>query len=181
MMDDAISKELEIVLLGCGFNFYRIQNQLRADDLLVRQKAGAFFGHAATRMEQLAQQFQRTCIPAPSRENPYPSADLMARLTALRNVRQRIMDQGTCIQGLPAPAQDKIWRRLRDEEDLLQSLLRADAAMLRLAAEVESQAQLLTAEAWKSPGAGDTLNATLDGWDATIRQRQDLLRIQAYG
>jgi hypothetical protein len=162
------------------FNFYRIENQLRADDLLVRQKAGASFGQAAAALEKLTQQFQRTCIPVPLREHPFPSADVMDRLNALRRTRQRVMDQATFLQGLSAPAQDKIWRRLRDEESVLQSLLQADVAMLRLAAEVLNQAQSITCEAWKSAEGGAALEAVLDRWDATLRTRQDLLQIQGY-
>jgi hypothetical protein len=179
-MDDPIFKELELLLLGCGFNSYRIENQMRADDLLVRQKGGAWLGLAAARLEQLAEEFQRSCMPAPTRQQPYPPAGLMDRLNALRLVRQRVLDQELFIQGLSAPAQDKIWRRLRDEAALLSSLLQADAAMLREAAEVQRQVESLSAEAWKSPDAGNPLKATLDGWDAAVRARQDLLQIQKY-
>ena len=54
MMADEISKQLELLLSGYGVNFYRTENQMRADDLLVRQRAGTSFGYAAERLEQLA-------------------------------------------------------------------------------------------------------------------------------
>lgn len=175
-MNEAIANQLE-ALIGSGFNFYRIENQLRADDLLIRQKAGAFFGHASARLEQLTQEFQHTCIPAPTRQQPYPPAELMDRLGMLRSLRQRVMAYNSFLQGMSAPAQDKIWIRLRDEEDLLRRLLQADIAMLQLAADVEREAQLLTCAAWKSAGAESGLNATLERWDEALRARQELMQI----
>jgi len=177
-MEDEISKQMELLMGGYGFNYYRTENQMRADDLLVRQRAGGSFGHAADRLEQLAQEFQRTIIPAPSRQQPYPPTELMARLTALRALRHRVMNQSTMLASLPAPAQDKIWRRLRDEQGLLQQLLQADIAMLKLAAEVDHQIQSLSAEAWRSTDTGKQLTATLDQWDAAVRARGDLLQVQ---
>lgn len=177
-MEDAISEELGHLLLGYGFNYYRIENQLRADDLLVRQRAGTFLGQAAARLEEVAQKFQRTCMPTASREHPFPPADLMERLNTLRRVRQRVTEQGSLLQGMPTPTQDKIWQRLRNEQALLQSLLRADVALLKLAAEVEEQSRLITPEGWKSSDAGTMLDAALDRWEAAIRARQDLLLIQ---
>jgi hypothetical protein len=176
-MNQTTREEMEHLLLGYGFNFYRIENQLRADDLLVRQRAGAALGHAAARLDQLARQFQRTCIPAPTRDSPFPPADAMERLNAIRRSRQRVMDQNSFLQGMPAPAQDQIWRRLRDEQTLLESLINADIAMLRLAGEVEAQAQSLSAQGWKSPDAGTGLEAACERWDAAIRARQELLQI----
>jgi hypothetical protein len=180
MMDDAIAKQLELLLLGCGFNFYRIENQLRADDLLIRQKAGAALGRAVAQLEKLASEFQTACIPPPTRQSPFPPELLMARLRVLRSVRQRVFDQESLLRGLPAPAQDKIWRRLRDEEGLLQSLLQSDVAMLQLAAEVERQAELLSADGWKSADAGGSLVVSLDHWDAAVRARQEMLEIRGY-
>jgi hypothetical protein len=179
-MDDPIAKELELLLSGYGFNYYRIENQLRADDLLVRQKAGASFGQAAAKLEKLAAEFQLSFIPAPNRQQPFPPADLMERLNALRRLRQRVLDQESLLQGLSSPAQDKIWRRLRNEEGLLNALLQADVAMLQLAAEMERGVAALTGETWKSADAGKNLSSILDRWDSAIRDRQERLQIQAY-
>jgi hypothetical protein len=179
-MQTSLSKELELLMLGCGFNFYRVENQLRADDLLVRQKAGSFFGHTSARLEKLAEEYQHTVIPAPTRQQPYPPAELMERLNAIRALRQRVQNQGSFLQGLSAPTQDKIWRRLRDEQGLLSSLLQADLAMLQLAADIEKQVQSLSVNFWNSPDSATSLNAILDRWDVAVRARQDLLQIQAY-
>jgi hypothetical protein len=180
MPDSAIARQLELLMLGCGFNFYRLENQLRADDLLVRQKAESSLGQAAARLGKLAVEFQAACIPPSTREHPFPPAELMSRLQVLRAAHQRITDQESLLRGLPAPAQDKIWQRFRGEAQLLESLLAADVAMLQSAAEIEKQAQTLTAEVWKSAGGGGGLNSALEKWDAAIRARQDLLQVQAY-
>ena len=179
-MDTALSEELEQLLLGGGFNFYRIENQLRADDLLVRQRAGASLGLAAAQLDHLAQEFQRTCIAAPTRDCPYPPADVMEKLNALRRLRQRIITANSLLQALSCPTQDRIWQRFRDEETLLTSLLEADIAMLRQAAELGRLAQSLTAQGWKSADAGAAIDSACDRWDQTIRSRQELLEIGSH-
>jgi hypothetical protein len=178
-VDPAISQEIEHLLLGGGFNFYRVENQLRADDLLVRQRAGNSLGLAAAQLDKLSQEFQRTCIAAPTRDCPYPPAEVMERLNALRRLRQRIITANSLLQALSSPAQDKIWRRFRDEQTLLTSLLNADIAMLRQAAELGQLAESLTAHDWKSADAGAVIDSACDRWDQTIRSRQELLEIGA--
>src|SRR5580700_1665974 len=169
--ENPAAQQLNMLLLGQGFNFYKTQGQLRADDLLIRQRVGAALGSAAGRIEQLAAEFQRKCIPAPSRQQPYPPAELMARLGDARALRQKLLDREILIQGLPAPAQDKVWQRLRDETNLLQNLLNADAGLLELAASFESEAAKLTCEQWKTGSAADAVESLLTRLDATLRTR----------
>ena len=45
--NSAIYKTWVMLLNGYGYNWYRKDNQLRADDLLVRQRAGHFIVEAA--------------------------------------------------------------------------------------------------------------------------------------
>jgi hypothetical protein len=177
LMSTTLSEELQHLMLGYGFNFYRIENQLRADDLLIRQRAGASLGRAAARLDQLAQEFQRTCMPAPSREHPTPPAESMERLNALRRLRQRVMDQNALLQGMSAPAQDKIWRRLRDEQALLEALLQADIALVKLAVKLATQVDMLSAEGWKLSNAATPLGTTSFHWEQALRSRQELLQI----
>ena len=43
---DPLEQVAITLFYGWGYNFYRVENQLRADDLLVRAKAGVLLGDA---------------------------------------------------------------------------------------------------------------------------------------
>jgi hypothetical protein len=50
--DEGVLRQAAINLFhGWGYNFYRAENQLRADDQLVRSKAGWLLGLARASME----------------------------------------------------------------------------------------------------------------------------------
>ncbi len=170
-------QKLDLMLLGDGFNFYRAENRLRADDLLVRQKACAPLGDAARRIGELAIEFQNNHIPAPTRDQPYPPAELTAILRQLTELRARISGMAARIQGLPAPAQDRIWRRFRNEQGLLEQLLVADADMLENSGHIQRLCAALTCPELKSPVAGMAISNALDQLDTACNRRRSLLEI----
>lgn len=172
-----IMQKLDLMLLGDGFNFYRAENRLRADDLLVRQKACTPLGDAARRFGELAIEFQNKHIPAPTRDQPYPPADLTAVLRRLTELRSRISNMAARIQGLPAPTQDRIWRRFRSEHGLLEQLLASDVDMLEISGQIGRLTAALTCPELKNAAALTTISNTLDQLDVTCNRRRSLLEI----
>ena len=178
-ISNPVLKTLDLLMLGWGFNFYRVENQLRADDLLVRQKACTPLNHAAEKLGTLATEFQTRLMPAPSREQPYPPAELTRILTRLASLRSDISCAAAYIQGLPAPVQDRIWRRFRDERGLMEQLLNADLQMLQLSAGIESSVDgIVLSELKARPDSLEDVAAALDKLHRTCRDRQALLEIQ---
>ena len=57
---------------GWGYNFYRVENQLRADDQLVRSKAASLLGIAMASVIAAETEYRREFLPAPSRAKPFP-------------------------------------------------------------------------------------------------------------
>jgi hypothetical protein len=55
---------------GWGYNFYRVENQLRADDLLIRSRVGWLLGCARKSVETAELKYRREFLPPPSREKP---------------------------------------------------------------------------------------------------------------
>ena len=51
---DALEKIAVNLFYGWGYNFYRLENQLRADDLTVRAKVGWLLGQARAAVETAA-------------------------------------------------------------------------------------------------------------------------------
>ena len=56
---------------GWGYNFYRVENQLRADDQLVRARACAYLNQARAVMEAAELAYRREHLPPPTRANPF--------------------------------------------------------------------------------------------------------------
>jgi len=67
-----------MLLNGYGYNWYRLDNQLREDDLLVRERACYFLTEAASKMQKQEADYHRKYLPEPSREQPFPPAARMA-------------------------------------------------------------------------------------------------------
>jgi hypothetical protein len=104
---------------GWGYNFYRKENQLRADDLLVRAKVGAILGSARKSVETAQADYRREFIPPPSRQNPVP---------------ERLSKSIGAIQGLltaqPTPENDRMTQRYRQEAETLAQLVSSDQKLV---------------------------------------------------
>jgi hypothetical protein len=75
---------------GWGYNFYRLENQLRADDILVRGKVGWLLGLARASIEEAESVYRRAFLPPPSREKPRPDANAVAEAQALELLSRAI-------------------------------------------------------------------------------------------
>ena len=56
-----LAQQLDLLLTGYGYNLYNDANRARADDLLVRQRAGGLLGEAANQLGRLAKKRSRIC------------------------------------------------------------------------------------------------------------------------
>src|ERR1700677_2670163 len=74
---------------GWGYNFYRTENQLRADDQLVRSKAGWLLGMARSSVERAEAGHRREFIGTPTREKPFPNPSNMAAAQKLERLAGR--------------------------------------------------------------------------------------------
>lgn len=127
---------------GWGYNFYRKENQLRADDLLIRARVEALLAQARAAVETAESDFRRAFIPPPSRIKPRPDPEAVAGAQALEKLSHDIGALGARIRALPAPENDRMTQRYRNEAGTLARLVQAD--------------QLLT-------GQADLLRQTLAG------------------
>src|SRR4051812_3916707 len=125
-----VLQQLDLLLTGYGYNFYNAKNRMRADDLLVRQKAAETLGLAANALGALQGDYQRRYVPAGTREQPFPPPEQMERLREIGQARDRLSALAAEIRGMPVPAQDRTWARIRDEQSLLENLLHYDRALV---------------------------------------------------
>ena len=171
------AQALQTLLFGTGYNFYSVRNQMRADDLLVRQRAGGALADAAQCVTALEQEFRRRFLPPATRDAPFPPAEAMEKMRGLGRLRTRLLDLEAQINGMAVPTQDKIWWRYRDEASLLHTLLGHDYALVQQTETVRQQAQNVTADAWNETGGNPDLEQGLLGVEKTIRERRQFLQM----
>jgi hypothetical protein len=162
---DPLYETWVVLLHGYGYNFYRKDNQARADDQLVRQHACQLIGDAAVKVQKLEADYRKRHVPPVSREHPLPPADRLAAQKELRELGQDIGHLAAAINALATPPQDWTWRRHRDELDTLKRLLVHDAQFIGAARLLDEAATGLVAQ---EPDQGATV--------ARLREHLDLLR-----
>ena len=158
---------------GWGYNFYRRENQLRADDQLIRGKAGWLLGLARGAVEQAQSAYRRTAIPPPTRAKPFPDPAAMAGAQALERLSQAIGGLESRIRSQPVPENDRMSQLYRQEAAVLSRLATCDhllvgqAELLRTKIEGQDGTAILSA----LPVIEDGLGAIA----ATLRDREAVL------
>ena len=115
---------------GWGYNFYRLENQLRADDQLVRTKAASLLGMAMTSASDLEAEYRRQFLPPPSRQHPFPDAAAVATAQRLERLVRDIGALESLLHQQPAPENDRMSQRYRNEADTLKRLIHHDEQLV---------------------------------------------------
>jgi hypothetical protein len=170
---DALSKVAVNLFNGWGYNFYRVENQLRADDLLVRAKIGWLLGRAHAGVAAAEADYRREFLPPPSRAKPFPDATAVAGAQALERLGKAILALEAQIRALPVPENDRMTQLYRREAETLARLFVTDQ---KLAGQAELLRDMLDGKdgAWiitNVAEAGEGLKAM----SATLAERQAVL------
>jgi hypothetical protein len=121
--DPAPIHQLAINLFhGWGYNFYRLENQLRADDQLIRGKASWLLGQAAAAVEMAESAWRRSRLPPPTRAAPYPDPVAVAGAQGLERLGHAITAAAAQIRSQPVPENDRMTQRYRKEAPTLEAL-----------------------------------------------------------
>lgn len=115
---------------GWGYNFYRLENQLRADDLLVRSHVSALLAKARGSVEAEQSRYRRTFLPPPTRENPLPDPGAVANARTLEDLSTGIGQLEGAIRALPVPENDRMTQRYRQEAETLLRLRECDTQLV---------------------------------------------------
>jgi hypothetical protein len=158
---------------GWGYNFYRKENQLRADDQLVRAKAAWLIGQAHAALQATEQAYRREKLPPPSRAKPFPDA---AAVAACQSLERLAGDLGALVgrlHALPAPENDRMTQRYRNEAATLVALGDIDH---QLVGQAELLRQSLDGKGgdWVLEHLAE-LQAGVAAIGETVRQRQAVL------
>lgn len=158
---------------GWGYNFYRAENQLRADDQLVRSKAAWLLGIAMAGVCAAETEHRREFLPPPSRAKPFPDADAVATAQKLERLARDIGALEVFIHQQPVPENDRMTQRYRKEAATLKTLAGYDEQLV-------GQCQLLRTmvEGQRGSAIVDSLpdlQAGLDAIRTTLRDREAVL------
>ena len=115
---------------GWGYNFYKVENQLRADDQMVRSKAAWLLGEGARAVSAAESDYRREFLPAPTRAKPFPDAEAVASAQKLERLHSEITGLEQFIHQLPAPANDRMTQRYRLEAPTLARLIQSDSLLV---------------------------------------------------
>lgn len=115
---------------GWGYNFYRLENQFRADDQLVRSKSTWMLGMAMSSVCAAEIEFRREFLPAPSRAKPFPDAEAVKSAQRLERLAKDIGALEALIQQQPVPENDRMTQRYREEAPTLKKLIGYDEQLV---------------------------------------------------
>jgi hypothetical protein len=170
-------RQLELLLTGYGYNYYAVKNTMRADDLLIRQKVSGLLGQAAEALVAQEAAYRRKYVPPSTREQPFPPRETLEVLQDLDRLRSTLLDLAASVRGMPVPAQDRTWWRLRSERALLDQLLRFDLTLVEQATQIETLVQTFTADTWQFEHPADRARAALSALEGAVRERRALLQV----
>ncbi len=126
---DPVSQVAVNLFYGWGYNFYRVENQLRADDLLVRHQVAGLLGDARVAIGNAESAYREARLPPLSREHPRPDPQALKDAHVLEGLVAQVGAIASRIRSLPVPENDRIAQRHRLEADTLARLLQADMAL----------------------------------------------------
>lgn len=175
----ATKQVLANLFYGWGYNFYRKENQLRADDLLIRAKVSELLSAIRAHLAELERGWRREHLPPPSREHPFPDAAAVATAQALQRVQQSIEALETLVRTAPVPEMDRVNQRHRIERDTLEQLAAADGELASATVSAKDAATALH----DAPTAATDTTVILQqaGIDGLLARRADILSVIAAG
>ena len=115
---------------GWGYNFYRKENQLRADDQLIRGKVSWLLGLARASVESAETDYRREFLPAPSRAKPQPDPAAVADAQELERLSRALGELEGQIRNQPVPESDRMAERYRQEAETLVTLANHDQQLV---------------------------------------------------
>jgi hypothetical protein len=115
---------------GYGYNFYRDENQLRADDQKVRTLVCESLARAQKAVSAAEGAFRRERIPAPTRAEPFPPPEVVADARRLEALGKAINGVEGQVRHAPVPENDRMTQRYRNEAETLVALVQKDALLV---------------------------------------------------
>lgn len=115
---------------GWGYNFYRIENQLRSDDLMIRSHLSTLLGLSRRVVETEQSAYRRKFLPPPTRERPDADPEALENAKRFEALSNSIGKIEGLIRTAPVPGNDRMTQRFRQERDTLVQLCSLDGRII---------------------------------------------------
>jgi hypothetical protein len=173
----AVKATLSNLFYGWGYNFYRKENQLRADDLLIRAKVSELLGQCREHLKRLEAAFRREHLAPPTREHPFADRSAVATVQALACLQSEIESLEVRIRNAPVPEMDRINQRHRNERDTLEKLAAVDLEVVAAVVTLHEAVLKLSDAANAATEVSRLLRES--GMDTAWQRREQVLSILA--
>jgi len=124
-------------------NPYASAEKMRALDALIRNGLADGLARASAAWRGVYQTQSRT-IPMPTRENPFPDSLALARVRAFKRMSDNLSEWVSRVHALEAPANDRVYHRIRNSDQLLELLIALDYQVATTADAIDRLADTLT-------------------------------------
>jgi len=158
---------------GYGYNFYRAENQLRADDQRVRELACSLLGQARAAIARAESDYRREAIPPPTRTNPFPDPKAVSDAQALERLAHEVGALEGLVRHQPVPENDRMTQRYREELATLERLSEKDAVLVGQAETLRAMLQGVRANDMLT--MREEIEEGLAAIAQTLRERQSIL------
>ncbi len=153
-------------------NPYASSDSMRALDHVIRNGLADGLARAAGVWRSLYQRQSRV-VGVPTRDRPFPDAQQMALLREYKRAADTLSEWVSRIHALPAPANDRVYHRIRDNDQLLELLIATDYQLATIADGIDHAADgVAIANAAESLALLDAKMAELE---AQVTERSRLL------
>jgi len=164
-----------MLLNGYGFNWYRLDELRRADDLLIRNRASELLAEATTHLRHVEGDYRRRYLPPPTRAQPDADPLRLAEAKRLHALIEDLNTLDTAVRGAAMPPDDKIWSRHRDATELLRQLGEQDVLLIGAASELRAAVVTVEAEGGLSDESAAAIAARVAGLKGVLAGRASLL------
>lgn len=118
---------------GYGYTYYRLENELRADDQRLRRMVSELLQRARKALSEAEARWRRDRFPPPSRAQPFPPPEAQAGARRLESLAAAVSALDGQINHLPVPGNDFMTERYRNEADTLRLLSEKDLELVEAA------------------------------------------------
>ncbi|HEV2636852.1 MAG TPA: hypothetical protein VGX23_16995 [Actinocrinis sp.] len=160
-----------------GVDLYKEAGRMREDDLRVREWTATQLATAGQRLSASAAEHRRVHIPAPTREQPFPSREALAPVDAARRCADRFVAAADRVRNAPFPPDPKKrWKQLQGPG--VQQLLSLDQMLVQHAEYAADAVAQVNADNLDLPDIGQAYTAAgqaLTSMLATLDERTRIL------
>lgn len=152
-------------------NPYASTETMRSLDHVIRNGLADGLARAAAAWRAVYQEQSRR-IGAPTREHPFPDPADMAKLRQYKQMADTVSGWVSRVHALEAPSNDRVYHRIRDNDQLLELLIEADYHLASTAASLDRMTDTLSTDTVDA--VAPEFEAQLNVLASAIRERSRL-------